>query len=148
MTPYFTALRTQADKEGAANNVSRMYFVVLVMADVLKDLTIPSTANYTAELNSRTSDLAAAEQAEKLAKNCGRQSSLRCPAGTKGFGRCTNEMTADGARFHSQWRGCSIEGENSESSIIRSRPDLSVFSRGTGPFDRNVYLRCAHDEVY
>jgi hypothetical protein len=62
------SLRVSADKEGAANNVARMYFLVLVMADVLNKVVLPDPAAYTAELNSRASDLAGAGEVEKLAK--------------------------------------------------------------------------------
>src|SRR3984957_5136789 len=61
-------VRASADQEGTANNVARMYFLVLVMTDLLKKLTLPATEDYTTELNNRASALAAACQVEKLAK--------------------------------------------------------------------------------
>jgi len=46
-------------------------------------------------------------------------------------------------------REVGIEGENSESSIIRSRPDLSGFSRGTGLLSEayNFGLRVIRGEI-
>ena len=62
------SVRASADQEGTANNVARMYFLVLVMTDLLKKLTLPATDEYTTELNNRASALAAAGQVEKLAR--------------------------------------------------------------------------------
>jgi hypothetical protein len=62
------SLRASAEKDGAANNNARMYLQVLIMADQLKQLNLPTTADFATELNNRTSALAAADQAEKLAK--------------------------------------------------------------------------------
>ncbi len=63
-----TALRTAADKEGAANNVARMYFLVLVMTDMMNKLDLPAPDVYATKLNGLASDLASAGQVEKLAK--------------------------------------------------------------------------------
>jgi hypothetical protein len=62
------SVRASADKEGGANNVARMYFLVLLMTDLLKQLNLPAQDDYTAELNSRASALGVASQDEKLAK--------------------------------------------------------------------------------
>ncbi len=62
------SVRASADKEGAANNVARMYFLVLVMTDLLQKLDLPAPDDYIAELNNRASALGAASQNEKLAK--------------------------------------------------------------------------------
>ena len=62
------ALRTWADRDGAAHNVSRMYFLILVMADAIQKLNVPSAADYATQLNSLALDLSTAEQDEKLAK--------------------------------------------------------------------------------
>jgi hypothetical protein len=62
------SVRASADKEGAANNVARMYFLVLVMTDLLKKLNLPTADDYATELNNRASALGATGQDEKLAK--------------------------------------------------------------------------------
>jgi hypothetical protein len=62
------SVRASADKEGAANNVARMYFLVLVMTDLLKKLNLPTPDDYTTELSNRASTLGTARQDEQLAK--------------------------------------------------------------------------------
>jgi hypothetical protein len=63
-----TSVRASADKEGAANNVARMYFLVLVMTDLLNKINLPAPDDYTTELNNRASALSTTSQNEKLAK--------------------------------------------------------------------------------
>lgn len=65
-----TALRTAAEKEGAANNFSRMYFLVLVMGDQLSklDANIKTPDDYAKELNDAAEAVTVAGDAERDAK--------------------------------------------------------------------------------
>jgi chromosome segregation ATPase len=63
-----TALRAAADKQSAANNLSGMYFVVLVMEERLAQLELISPADQEQQLNEAGTALAAAVEAERTAK--------------------------------------------------------------------------------
>jgi chromosome segregation ATPase len=63
------ALRTAADKLGAANSLARQYFDVLLMEDRLGALNVLSANAYTAKLNDAGSALAAASQDAAKAKD-------------------------------------------------------------------------------
>jgi ABC-type uncharacterized transport system permease subunit len=70
-----------------------MYFLILVMADVLKKLNIPTAAEFATQLNSLALDLATAGQAEKLA---------RIAADSAAADRVKARSASDAAR--SKWR--------------------------------------------
>jgi chromosome segregation ATPase len=63
-----TSLQAAADKEGTGNQLSKMYFHVLLMEEVLKKLNLPSSADYQKTLNQAANDAAAAAVAERTAK--------------------------------------------------------------------------------
>jgi hypothetical protein len=63
-----SSLKSAADKEGSDNRVSRMYFLVLLMEDVLNKLNLPSSADYQKGLNQAANDAAAAAVADRAAK--------------------------------------------------------------------------------
>lgn len=62
------ALRAAADKQSAANNLSKMYFLVLVMEERLGQLDLISPAEQEQQLNAAGAALAAAAEAERTAK--------------------------------------------------------------------------------
>jgi len=63
-----SSLKSAADKEGSDNRVSRMYFLVLLMEDVLNKLSLPSSADYQKGLNHAANNAAAAAVADRAAK--------------------------------------------------------------------------------
>lgn len=62
-------LRADADKAAAANNMARMFVLLVFIDDGLKKLQLPSAAEYLAQLNKAGSAVAAAGQAERAAKD-------------------------------------------------------------------------------
>jgi len=62
------SLLDKANNEGKANNFSRMYFLVLVLEDRLKQLDLTAPDDYTKALNQAAADLTAAGNAERAAK--------------------------------------------------------------------------------
>ena len=62
-----TALRASVEKEIGANNVSRPYFLTLLMEDVIQNIKLPTSADYTKALDQAAVDLAAAKVAERTA---------------------------------------------------------------------------------
>ncbi|HEX7317568.1 MAG TPA: hypothetical protein VF297_26945 [Pyrinomonadaceae bacterium] len=63
------ALHAEAEKEDAKNNVSKMFFLILEMDDVLKKLDIPSVEQFTRRVNEAQTASAAAAEAEQTAKD-------------------------------------------------------------------------------
>lgn len=63
------SLKTEADKEDAANNLGRMYFLLLLIEDRLDDLQIITPADYMKRLNDAGSALTAAAKSEREAKD-------------------------------------------------------------------------------
>jgi hypothetical protein len=63
-----SSLKSAADKEGSDNRISRMYFLVLLMEDVLNKVSLPSSADYQKGLNQAANDAAAAAVADRVAK--------------------------------------------------------------------------------
>lgn len=63
------SLKTEADKEDTANNLGRMYFLLLLIEDRLDDLQIITPADYMKRLNDAGSALTAAAKAEREAKD-------------------------------------------------------------------------------
>lgn len=62
------ALKADADKEDAANNLGRMYFLLLLIEDRLNELQILDPAEYMKRLNDAGSAVTAASQVEREAK--------------------------------------------------------------------------------
>ncbi len=58
-------LRTAIEKEDTKNNVSRMYFLILEMADVFKKLDLPRQAEYLDRLKNAASELSIATNTER-----------------------------------------------------------------------------------
>lgn len=63
-----TTLRAAADKQGAANSLGRMYFLILLMVDRLAALTPLTPEDYATKLNGVGTALAAAADDETAAK--------------------------------------------------------------------------------
>jgi hypothetical protein len=62
-------LKADADKAAAANNMQRMYLLLVFIGDGLKRLQLPTSAEYLAQLNKAGSAVAAAGQAERASKD-------------------------------------------------------------------------------
>ena len=63
-----SALRTAADKEGAGNQNARMYFLVLVMEDVIARLDLRSAQEYIEAVNKAGAEYSDAQKDEQEAK--------------------------------------------------------------------------------
>lgn len=67
------ALHDAAEKEDAKNNVSRMYFLILEMEDVLKKLDIPTVEEYTRRANEAKTAAETGKAVEKAAEDALKQ---------------------------------------------------------------------------
>lgn len=83
------ALHAEAEKEDAKNNVSKMFFLILEMDDVLKKLDIPSVEEFSRRVNEAQTAAAAAAAAELTAKEALAQTQTNLKNAQKELGAAT-----------------------------------------------------------
>ncbi len=128
-----TSVRASADKEGAANNVARMYFLVLVMTDLLNKINLPAPDDYTTELNNRASALSTTSQNEKLAKIAADKAAADATQAQKALDEARASWRQKVLELYSQ-RRCGRSGPGS-----RSSPGASTCRR---VMTRSTFSRC------